>query len=56
MVGEHSVRREGVTVRYAGVYRSANVGISNDKASEKLAHRKHKVSQSTLIGLGLVGY
>jgi hypothetical protein len=28
----------------AGVYRKANVGISNDKAGEKPAHRKDKVS------------
>lgn len=28
----------------AGAYRKANVGISNDKAGEKPAHRKDKVS------------
>ena len=38
-----------------GVDRKANVGISNDKAGEKPAHRKTKVSWSTLIGSGLVG-
>ncbi len=27
-----------------GLYRKANVGISNDKAGEKPAHRKTKVS------------
>ena len=36
-------RRSGI-VRYRGVYGKANVGISNDKAGEKPAHRKTKVS------------
>ncbi len=31
-------------VRTAGAYRKENVGISNDKAGEKPAHRKTKVS------------
>jgi hypothetical protein len=31
-------------VRNAGATRKANVGISNDKAGEKPAHRKTKVS------------
>ena len=39
----------------AGVFRRANVGISNDNAGEKPAHRKTKDSRSTLIGSGLVG-
>ena len=43
------------TAKYDGFYRNANVGISNDKAGEKPAHRKTKVSWSTLIGSGLVG-
>jgi hypothetical protein len=30
--------------RYAGAYRKANVGISNDKLDEKSSHRKSKVS------------
>ena len=45
LVGEHSnmpVKQEGqLTVEG---YRKANVGISNDKAGEKPAHRKTKVS------------
>ena len=31
-------------VRLYGVSRKANVGISNDNESEKLSHRKTKVS------------
>ena len=31
-------------VTCGGLYRKANVGISNDKAGEKPAHRKTKVS------------
>ncbi len=30
--------------RHAGAHRKANVGISNDNADEKSAHRKSKVS------------
>ena len=44
MVGEHSGGGEGITVRYAGASRKANVGISNDKTGEKPVHRKTKVS------------
>jgi hypothetical protein len=44
LVGEHfSVRRRSI-VRYFGAAKKANVGISNDKAGEKPAHRKAKVS------------
>ena len=32
------------TVRYAGASGKENVGISNDNAGEKPAHRKTKVS------------
>ena len=39
----------------SGAHRKANVGISNDKAGEKPARRKTKVSQAMLIILGLVG-
>ena len=39
----------------AGAARKANVGISNDNAGEKPAHRKTKVSWATLIVPGLVG-
>ena len=55
MVGEHCNQRRRCTVRYAGVITKENVGISNDNAGEKPAHRKTKDSGSTLIGSGLVG-
>ena len=42
-------------MRFSGVVRKEKVGISNDNAGEKPAHRKTKVSWSTLIGSGLVG-
>ena len=42
-------------MRFVGVSGKENVGISNDKAGEKPARRKTKVSGSTLIGSGLVG-
>ena len=38
-----------------GADRKANVGISNDKAGEKPAHRKTKGSAAMLINRGLVG-
>ena len=44
VVGEHSVCDEGMTASCAGADRKANVGMSNDKAGEKPAHRKTKVS------------
>ena len=44
MVGEHSDISEAVRVSGGGEVRKANVGISNDKAGEKPAHRKTKVS------------
>ena len=40
---------------HAGASRKANVGMSNDNAGEKPAHRKTKVSLATLIVRGLVG-
>ena len=43
-VGEHSIDVEAATVTRCGVYGKANVGISNDNAGEKPAHRKTKVS------------
>ena len=46
---------EGVRTTYSGADRKANVGISNDNAGEKPAHRKTKVSWATLIVPGLVG-
>ena len=44
LVGEHSNCRRSRYVSYCGGIRKANVGISNDKAGEKPAHRKTKVS------------
>ena len=44
MVGEHSMGVEGKGTTRAGAYGKANVGISNDKAGEKPARRKTKVS------------
>ncbi len=44
MVGEHSNCSEAIRVSGGGAIRKANVGISNDKAGEKPAHRKTKVS------------
>ena len=44
MVGEHSSGIEAVTASYCGATGKANVGISNDNAGEKPAHRKTKVS------------
>ena len=40
------VERQSVSsvVRHCGAYGKANVGISNDNAGEKPAHRKTKVS------------
>ncbi len=55
LVGEHSDRRRRSPARGAGAFGRANVGISNDNAGGKPAHRKTKVSRSTLIGPGLVG-
>jgi hypothetical protein len=47
--------RRRLSVRMAGAYRKENVGISNDNAGEKPAHRKTKVSWAMLIIPGLVG-
>ncbi len=49
VVGEHCNLRRRCTVRYAGVITKENVGISNDNAGEKPAHRKTKVSSAMLI-------
>ena len=43
-VGEHSDQRRRWSVRAAGAFGKANVGISNDNAGEKPAHRKSKGS------------
>ena len=42
-------------MRFAGAITKENVGISNDNAGEKPAHRKTKVSTAMLISCGLVG-
>ena len=42
-------------MRVAGAFGKANVGISNDNAGEKPAHRKPKVSYVKVICVGLVG-
>ena len=44
LVGEHSKGGEGMAASRAGALGKANVGISNDNAGEKPAHRKTKVS------------
>ena len=44
LVGEHSSRRRSCSASYGGASGKANVGISNDNAGEKPAHRKTKVS------------
>ncbi len=44
MVGEHSIDVEDIGTTGVGDYGKANVGISNDKGSEKLPRRKTKVS------------
>ncbi len=42
-------------MRYAGLVTKENVGISNDNAGEKPAHRKTKVSPAMLISRGQSG-
>lgn len=49
VVGEHCNLGRRCTVRYAGLVTKENVGISNDNAGEKPAHRKTKVSSAMLI-------
>ena len=44
LVGEHSSSGEAGAASNRGATGKANVGISNDKAGEKPAHRKTKVS------------
>ena len=44
VVGEHSKQRRRSTLRYFGAFGKEDVGISNDNAGEKPAHRKPKVS------------
>ncbi len=49
VVGEHCSVVEGASARSAGEATKENVGISNDNAGEKPAHRKTKVSSAMLI-------
>ena len=42
-------------MRLGGASGSENVGMSNLNGSEKLPHRKPKVSHAMLINVGLVG-
>ncbi len=48
-------RSEGGPGRASGVSRSANAGMSSDKAREKRVRRKPKVSDGRNIRVGLVG-
>jgi hypothetical protein len=48
-------RGEGRPGRAPGVIRSANAGMSSDKAREKRVHRKPEVSDGRNIRVGLVG-
>ena len=41
-----------LTVRTAGRIRSENAGMSSENYSEKLKHRKPKVSRATLVDPG----
>ena len=43
------------TVRTGGLLGSENAGISSEKTSENLVHRKPKVSWGRLVRPGLVG-
>ena len=52
MVGERSVSLRRCVVRHAGGIGSANADMSNDKAGERPARRKSKVSCATLIDAG----
>ena len=49
VVGEHSGRRRRRGASRAGASGKENVGMSNDKISEKLIRRKTKVSSAMLI-------
>ena len=52
MVEEHSIGLRRCTARYAGGIGRENVGMSNEKAGEKPARRKPKVSRGRLIRSG----
>ena len=55
VVGEHCSNRRRSLVMMAGGTTRAYASISSDKASEKLARRKPKVSWERVILPGLVG-
>ncbi len=55
VVRERSVRNEAKGASHGGAYRSENASTSNRNAGEIPARRKHKVSYSTVIRVGLVG-
>ena len=55
VVRERSHRNEAKGVSHSGALRSENAGTSNRNAGENPARRKHKVSYSTVIRVGLVG-
>ena len=53
MIGRGALQtRRRWSVRTVGAFGKENVGISNDKAGEKPARRKTKVSNSTFNGVG----
>ena len=52
VVGERSVSLRRLFEKATGGIGSANADMSNDKAGEKPARRKTKVSCSTFIGAG----
>ena len=55
VVRERSIRDEAKGVSHSGAYGSENASTSNRNAGEIPARRKHKVSYSTVIRVGLVG-
>ena len=54
-VGEHSVVGRRVIVRRLGRGRRENAGMSSEKGSENLPHRKPKVSWGRFVRPGLGG-
>ena len=55
VVRERSYCNEAKGASHGGAMRSENAGTSNRNAGEIPARRKHKVSYSTVIRVGLVG-
>ena len=49
VVGEHSIRDEGSSVRGTGAYGRENVGTSNRKSGESPDRRKPEVSLAMTI-------